>query len=82
MKVSYENIEKLLDKVNDYSMEVDSYEFGIPMSDEHVVNLVDIIVSHLGLQLNEDARIYKIIKATGCDRETAINLLKDLEEQQ
>ena len=78
--VKYEFVKELLDKLNEYARGYDSREYGLPVYfHDHNQRMIEIVVKHFNLELDESPKIAKIVEMTGCSRWQALKLLEELE---
>jgi len=79
MKVKYDSLEELLRKINEYATDENPHELGLPLGyGSHTDNLINIILEHFNMELDESPKLAKIMLITGCSREKAIQLLEEL----
>ena len=78
--VKYEFVKELLDKLNEYARGYDSREYGLPVYfHDHNQRMIEIVVKHFNLELDESPKIAKIVEITGCSRGQALKFLEELE---
>ena len=78
-KVTYEFILDLLKKIDYYARDEHPCDYGLPLDhDYHNDKVIEIIVKHFNLELDESPKLAKIMQVTGCSREQAIKLLEEI----